>query len=87
MYLIFLTVPTPSMLIKMIVKRLSTIIIITATIQCHWSLAAAKLKKDNRLENISATAPECMIWKYRLPANRTIIINQYAVLYQPSRLC
>ena len=43
MYLIFLTVPTPSMLTKMIAKRLSTIIIIviiTATIQ--WSLAAAK---------------------------------------------
>ena len=51
MYLIFLTVRTPSMLTKMIAKRLSTITIITATIQCHWSLAAAKLEKDNRIEN------------------------------------
>ena len=43
MYLSFLTVPTPSMLIKMIAKRLSTItiiVIITAIIQ--WSLATAK---------------------------------------------
>ena len=52
MYLIFRTVPTTSMLTKMIAKRLSTMIT-TATIQCHWSLAAAKLEKDNslRIEN------------------------------------
>ena len=52
MYLIFRTVPTTSMLTKMIAKRLS-IMITTATIQCHWSLAAAKLEKDNslRIEN------------------------------------
>ena len=52
MYLIFLTVPTPSMLTKMIAKRLSTItIIVITTAPIQWSLADAKLEKNNSIEN------------------------------------